>query len=491
MASKWNWRKLGYGSGAAVAAISTVFALKSTDRDKAACDNDELKPSNKLQLTKSKVLTTPSPETTVHNFINASNRAHREENLNVAIQESRKLCKRLKNQLGLPGLTVGVSVNGKMMWQEGFGFANIENNVKMQPEQVMRIASISKSMTMAMMGQLMEQGKIDIDKPIQTYLPSYPEKVFDGEKVTITTRHLLSHLSGIRHYIKKEDELDEKSPNKCSKCKAQEEMEIVGEFFLKDNFSSVEDSMKLFQNDELYHKPGTKYFYTTHGWTVVSAVIEKLTETSFPKHAKKMFDMWGLENTYLDQHEPIIYNRASYYTRRNYGEIINAPYVDNSYKWAGGGFLSNVADLSQFANILLYSMQTPEGSPTFCAKGLPKTPYLKQSTMQTMWTGNPATARPPSDNLYGLGFVVGEPLRKCMFCKERDIMTVNHSGGAMGASSILLLAFPKNKLNTCDSEKSSETTEVKGVVVAMITNLSAVSLSKTAQEIANNFRILI
>ncbi len=65
----------------------------------------------------------------------------------------------------------------------GFGFANLENNVRMQPENIMRIASISKSMTMAMLAKLMEEGKIDIDKPIQTYLPTYPEKYVDGEKV--------------------------------------------------------------------------------------------------------------------------------------------------------------------------------------------------------------------------------------------------------------------------------------------------------------------
>lgn len=65
----------------------------------------------------------------------------------------------------------------------GFGFANIETQTEMKPECIMRIASISKSMTMAMLAKLMEEGKIDIDKPIQTYLPDYPEKCVDGEKV--------------------------------------------------------------------------------------------------------------------------------------------------------------------------------------------------------------------------------------------------------------------------------------------------------------------
>lgn len=123
--------------------------------------------------------------------------------------------------------------------------------------------------------------------------------------MTITTRHLLSHLSGIRHYEKKETKDEEVDKKK----KQTDEMKLE-EYFLKTTFSSLKDAMKLFQDDELFHKPGTKFLYTTHGWTVVSAIIESLTDTKFPNHCKQMFDFWGLDNTKLDTHEPIIYNRA-------------------------------------------------------------------------------------------------------------------------------------------------------------------------------------
>ena len=65
----------------------------------------------------------------------------------------------------------------------------------------------------------------------------------------------------------------------------------------------------------------------------------------------------GLSNTYLDKSCPIIYNRAQYYIRDEYHRLKNAPYVNNSYKWAGGGFLSNVGDLVKFGNAMLYSYQ--------------------------------------------------------------------------------------------------------------------------------------
>merc|ERR1711923_36309 len=77
----------------------------------------------------------------------------------------------------------------------------------------------------------------------------------------------------------------------------------------------------------------------------------------FEKYIKKQFTVLGLNNTYLDQAEQIIYNRARNYVRDKHHRLKNAPYVDNSYKWAGGGFLSSVGDLLRFGSMMLYSFQ--------------------------------------------------------------------------------------------------------------------------------------
>jgi serine beta-lactamase-like protein LACTB len=68
--------------------------------------------------------------------------------------------------------------------KSGFGYSDVENGVKMSPESVIRIASISKSMTMAMMGRLMEEGQVDIDAPVQKYLPQFPTKTYEGQPVS-------------------------------------------------------------------------------------------------------------------------------------------------------------------------------------------------------------------------------------------------------------------------------------------------------------------
>ncbi len=122
---------------------------------------------------------------------------------NHAISESRKFIKRMMLEQGIPGVQVAVSKNGRLLWTEGLGLADVENGVACSAESVMRIASISKPLTAVGLFQLWEEGLIDLDAPVQTYVPSFPEKSCDGERVTITTRQLLCHMSGIRHYFKK------------------------------------------------------------------------------------------------------------------------------------------------------------------------------------------------------------------------------------------------------------------------------------------------
>ncbi|PNF18679.1 hypothetical protein B7P43_G04995 [Cryptotermes secundus] len=104
-------------------------------------------------------------------------------------------------------------------------------------------------------------------------------------------------------------------------------------------------------------KPGTSFLYSTHGWTLVSAVVEAAASEPFPDVMRKFFQVMGLKHTYLDVAEPLIYNRSRYYSRNGSGNLKNVPYVDNSCKWAGGGLLSTVGDLLLFGNAMLYSYQ--------------------------------------------------------------------------------------------------------------------------------------
>ena len=133
-----------------------------------------------------------------------------DEKLWKITERSRLLVKHTMLECGIPGAVVAVSKNGKLVWSEGLGYADIENDVHCSPDTVMRIASISKPLTAVALLQLQQKHLVDLDAPVQKYVPEFPLKTFDGKPVDITTRMLLSHLSGIRHYPKQDAQSDGK-----------------------------------------------------------------------------------------------------------------------------------------------------------------------------------------------------------------------------------------------------------------------------------------
>ena len=145
---------------------------------------------------------------------------------------------------GLPGITATVCINGRTLIRHFGGSSDIENDVKCNPQTVMRIGSISKSLSAVALMQLVEDGHIDLDVPIQTYLPEFPQKTYEGEPVVITTRQLLSHTSGIRHYYYKDTNVSAGEINNCR------------EYYISEHYDNVESSMSLFKDDELSCKPG-------------------------------------------------------------------------------------------------------------------------------------------------------------------------------------------------------------------------------------------
>lgn len=155
--------------------------------------------------------------------------------------------------------------------------------------------------------------------------------------------------------------------------------------------------------------------------------------------------------------------------------LVNAPYVDNSYKWAGGGFLSTVHDLCHFGNTLLYSYQwTPQSGRT--------AGFLRPDTVQMIWSPV-ADGRCSSDidASYGMGWCVTPPVDHAGFSRDQR-MYVSHTGGAVGASSVLLI-MPRAEM----SVEGAEQLIPRGVCVSIIVNQHSVSLSKAALTVARLF----
>ncbi|KAF0885974.1 LACTB protein, partial [Crocuta crocuta] len=440
-----------------------------------------------------------------------------------AIDSSRDLLHRIKDEVGAPGIVVGVSVDGKEVWSEGLGYADVENRVPCKPETVMRIASISKSLTMVALAKLWEAGKLDLDIPVQHYVPEFPEKEYEGEKVSVTTRLLISHLSGIRHYEKDMKKVKEEKAYKASKMikgtmesdqekefkekgsKSNEKSDFAkakieqendakgrnlkpgkkkndfdqGELYLKEKFENSIESLRLFKNDPLFFKPGDQFLYSTFGYTLLAAIVERASGYKYLDYMQKIFHDLDMLTTVQEENEPVIYNRARFYVYNKKRRLVNTPYVDNSYKWAGGGFLSTVGDLLKFGNAMLYGYQVGlfKNSHENLLPG-----YLKPETMVMIWTPVPNTEMSwDKEGKYAMAWGVVEKKQTYGSCRKQRHYA-SHTGGAVGASSVLLV-LPEE----LDADAVNHKVPPRGIVVSIVCNMQSVGLNSTALKIALEF----
>ncbi|MCP3919043.1 MAG: beta-lactamase family protein [bacterium] len=271
----------------------------------------------------------------------------------------------------LVGLAAAVIVDGKIHYSAGFGHADREKEVPVTGDTLFRWASISKPLTAIAAMQLVEKEQLDLGLDVREYVPEFPEKDF-----AITARQLLCHQSGIVHYrngkvVRTEREYDVENP-----------------------FADVVLALDTFKASPLVHVPGEDYAYTTHGYILLSAVVQRAGKQPFAQQVHeriaKPLGMTSLEPDYQWKEIP---GRAVGYTRL-YGIIVRSTNTDVSWKLGGGGFLSNVDDLARLAIGLIGDDLLSEEARTVA--------WTAQETNKGKATG------------YGLGFGVariGESLR--------------------------------------------------------------------------------
>jgi serine beta-lactamase-like protein LACTB len=205
------------------------------------------------------------------------------------------------------------------VWSAGFGAADVENDAPAKGETVYRIASISKTFGATAVLQLVESGKASLDDRIEKYVPSFHQPV--------TLRQIMTHTSGIRHY----------GP---------------GETTSAVRYNSLADAIAVFRDDQLLFPPGSKVLYSSYAYNLLAGVIETASGMELERYlTDRIFRPAGLQSTQLEYAERILRHRARAYVRTGQ-ELNNAPYVDNSIKWIGGGLLSSAEDLIRF-NIAL------------------------------------------------------------------------------------------------------------------------------------------
>lgn len=165
---------------------------------------------------------------------------------------------------------------------------------------------------------LVEAKKLNLDAPVQEYCPAFPNKSWP-----ITTRELITHTSGIRHYRKNEPEYTR-------------------------HFDSLESALSLFARDPLLFKPGTNYGYSTYAYTVLGCVIEGASHEKFFNYVREHVLLPAdMTHTFVDDVYTIVPGRARGYQLVN-GRAQNLKLMDSSYKVPGGGLVSTAEDLVRF-----------------------------------------------------------------------------------------------------------------------------------------------
>lgn len=223
------------------------------------------------------------------------------------------------NAYKIPGIAAGIAVDGKIFWTGSSGYADIENSTKASPQTIFRTGSITKVLTATAAMRLVEDGKLDPEATVQTYLPDYPV----SKKGEIRIKHLLYHTSGIRHY------------------KGNENRSFT-------HYDNLRKASEIFQDRSLKFEPGLDYQYTSYGYTLLGAVIENVTGESYYDALKSLvLDPAGMESTFVEDRSQINENQAKLYTKK--GKDI-LPDVDNDLSniYPAGGLVSTVEDLLKF-----------------------------------------------------------------------------------------------------------------------------------------------
>ncbi len=227
-------------------------------------------------------------------------------------------------QTDVPGASVAVFLNNKLIWSEGIGYANKELKVPARPDTKFRIGGVSKLFTGALLARFVKDGEFDMKTPIREYYPELPK-----DKDSISLYHLASHTSGIRPPNSKENS--------------------------KQGYMTIRKGIAGFIEDSLLFNPGEYFYETDFGYDLIGATLERKTENYFYKLLKeKLTDTLKLESTEADNPIVIIDNRSQCFDKNFISRTVRATTQDNRHRAASVGLLSSAVDIATLVNEYLH-----------------------------------------------------------------------------------------------------------------------------------------
>ncbi len=318
----------------------------------------------------------------------------------IQLAKADSILKIIHQRLQSPAVSVAVGQHGKITWANAIGYQNLEDQIPVTLDTKFRIGSTSKAVTSLGVGVLLQNQKLRLDSKVKDFVPYASDHLSN-----ITLQQLATHTSGIRNY---------------GACLCFP----IWEYYNNDNYTSVEESVGIFNTDDLLFESGSDFSYSSFNYTLLSAMIEGASKQDFPDFMTQyVFEPTNAINIVTETATPAK-NVAKFYdvAKGTYKEVYT---VNNSNKWAGGGFLATPTALVKIGNALInYQLFDPE---------------IRDQITQPVLLDN-GKVNPQE---YAIGW---RNHRKDLF-KNGHKITVWHHGGIANGSISLLALFPEYNLS--------------------------------------------
>jgi serine beta-lactamase-like protein LACTB, mitochondrial len=286
---------------------------------------------------------------------------------------------------GLPAVSAAVAVDGRVVWEYATGWSDSVNLRRATVSSAFRIGSVSKLLTAVATVRLWERGELDLDRPVQDLVADVP-----ASRPPITPRLLAGHLGGIRHYGR-------------------------ADYVSRVSYPEVSATLHVFLGDSLVATPGTRYAYSSYGYNLLGAVLERAAGKDFRVIIRdEVTGPLGLEGIVASDSIPTP-NEVGYFSRDAEGVLSEAPYVNLSDRWPSGGYIGTASDLARF------------GSSVFG--------YLSDAGRTLMLT--PLETADGNSTGVGMGWRIGSD--------GQERRTAHHGGDALGSRAFLLV-FPEERV---------------------------------------------
>jgi CubicO group peptidase (beta-lactamase class C family) len=253
-----------------------------------------------------------------------------------AIAPAREDVRQIVRSTGSPSFAAAVVKGGRVAWVEAFGDAT--------PRSEFRIGSLTKLFTATALVRLADDGAVSLDASVTKYVPPFPD-------ARVTIRELAEHRAGIRHYGR-------------------------SDYVNTRHNGSVAEALEVFIHDPLLSVPGEKYKYSSYGYNLLGAALERASAQSFPALLEReVFRPFGMNDTFVVPPPEAASRVVRFFDRDRSGTLQDASPIDLSDRLPSGAYLSTAPDLARFIvgvlglpekvrALLFTSGRTTDGKPT-------------------------------------------------------------------------------------------------------------------------------